>query len=98
MNVFKAIKTWWDELTADYHQSAVERREIALEKESCASIQVMEFNGKLYIAYNDMPIVRVERLKEMEATSTTTIANVLTESRKDLILWQKKFNHLYAKA
>lgn len=61
------------------------RRLKQLENISCKNINVTEFNGRLYIAYDGVPIVRVEDLKYKAP-------KILAQAREDYLAWREKFN------
>lgn len=61
------------------------RRLKQLENISCKNINVTEFNGCLYIAYDGVPIVRVEDLKYKAP-------EILAQAREDYLAWREKFN------
>ena len=52
---------------------------------SCENINVTEFNGRLYISYKEVPIVRVDDLKGKAP-------DILAQAREDYLAWKEKFN------
>ena len=46
----------------------------------------MEFSGKLYVSYNGVPIVNVERLN-------INVPDLLEESRCNYLEWKLQFKH-----
>lgn len=52
---------------------------------SCMAINVTEFNGKLYVSHDGIPIVPVENLNE-------NVENVVADSRKSYLAWKEKFD------
>lgn len=69
----------------DYRARQAQKRAIMLDNLSCEDINVMEFNGRLYISHNGVPIVRVEDLK-------VKAPELLVQAREDYLAWKSKFN------
>lgn len=75
---------WWSDLrTAHKEKKAIARRK-TLERMSCETINVTEFDGKLYLSHNDTPIVPVANLN-------TDVEKVLAISRQGYLAWREKF-------
>ncbi len=85
MKFFETIRAFFDKLSRKYYVSKLAKRNQRLNNLSCESINVIEFNGRLYISYNGTPIVRVEDLQ-------TEVTEVLAQSRQDYLAWKAKFN------
>lgn len=85
MKIFKAIYQWFRKLREDYHESRQQKRSYYIDNLSCGRVNVMEFDGRLYISYKGVPIVRVEDLK-------VKVPELLAQSRKDYLAWKAKFN------
>lgn len=64
------------------------KKQEELERMSCQAINVTEFNGKLYIAHNNVPIVPVENLN-------AEVEKVVAASRKSYLTWRTKYNIKY---
>lgn len=85
MKFFNAIRNWLKRIKERSQAARQERHTKQLEKISCESINVTEFNGCLYIAHNGVPIVRVDDLK-------VKAPDVLAQAREDYLAWRAKFN------
>ncbi|MCM1140775.1 MAG: hypothetical protein NC453_19570 [Muribaculum sp.] len=85
MKIFKAIHRWFRKLREDYHESRQQKRSHYLDNLSCESINVMEFDGRVYVSYKGVPVVRVEDLK-------VKTPELLAQSRADYLAWKAKFN------
>lgn len=88
MNFIESVRAWWQGIVTSHNKKVTQKRESEMVKESCNRLQVMEFNGSLYIAYNGAPVVRVDRLN-------VEPAKLLTEARKDFVAWRKQFGGRY---
>lgn len=85
MIFFNAIRNWLKCITERSQLARQERHTKQLEKRSCESINVTEFNGCLYIAHDGVPIVRVDDLK-------AKAPEILAQAREDYLAWRAKFN------
>lgn len=84
MKLVISIRERLKHLQAQYYEARQIKRANMLENLSCENINVMEFNGRLYVSYKGVPIVRVEDLK-VKATE------LLAQSRVDYLNWKEKF-------
>lgn len=84
MGKWSKFKQWWLDVIEDAKASCAQKRKERLERESCESLQVMEFNGSEYISHHGTPIIKVDNLN-IPATKA------LQQSRKDYIAWREKF-------
>lgn len=85
MKLFNAIRVWLKRVREQLHEAKRLKREHNLDNLSCENINVMEFNGRLYISYRGVPIVRVDDLK-------VKAPELLAQSREDYLAWKAKFN------
>lgn len=85
MKFFNAIRQWFQAMREQTHQVRAEKRSHYLDNLSCENINVMEFNGRLYVSYSGVPIVRVDDLK-------VKVPELLAQAREDYLLWKEKFN------
>lgn len=85
MKFFNAICNWLKRIKERSQATCQERRTKQLENISCKSINVIEFNGRLYIAHDGVPIVRVDDLK-------AKAPEILAQAREDYLAWRAKFN------
>lgn len=85
MKFINAIRNWLKRINERSKAACQECRSKQLENISCKSINVTEFNGRLYIAYDGVPIVRVDDLK-------AKAPEILAQAREDYLAWRAKFN------
>lgn len=70
-----SLSKLWAKLTAQYADKRQRRLHKSLTRESHDSIQLMEFESRLYICHNGVPVVDVEQL-------TDDAVDVIKKSRK----------------
>lgn len=85
MKFINAICNWLKGIKERSYAARQERRTKQLENISCKRINVIEFNGRLYIAHDEVPIVRVDDLK-------AKAPDILAQAREDYLAWKAKFN------
>lgn len=85
MKILQSIRQTWKRLREQYHALRHQKRVQYLDNLSCENINVTEFNGRLYISYKDVPIVRVDDLKGKAP-------DILAQAREDYLAWKEKFN------
>lgn len=85
MKFINAIRNWLKRIKERYQAACQERRAKQLDNISCKSINVIEFDGRLYISYDGVPIVRVDDLK-------SKAPEILAQAREDYLAWKAKFN------
>lgn len=86
MKIIQFIQQWWLKLKLKRKTQKEAEHANRLKMISCTSINVMEFSGKLYVSYNGVPIVNVERLN-------INIPDLLEESRCNYLEWKSQFKH-----
>ena len=90
MKLLEQIKQWWSDFVKDREEKQAVKKQKALERMSCEVVNVMEFDGKLYVSHNGVPVVPVESLN-------ITVEKLLAQSRKSYLAWQTKFGNRYGK-
>lgn len=85
MRLFQTMKNWLQTIVSQIKERREEKRKRNLNKLSCTDINVVEFSGRLYIAYLGTPIVRIEDLK-------IKAPELLSKSRKDYLMWKELFD------
>lgn len=85
MNVLQTISQFFKDLCKKYSTAKNKKRANYLDNLSCESINVTEFNGRLYISFKGVPVVRVDDLK-------VKAPELLAQSREDFLAWRAKFN------
>lgn len=66
----------------DYRKKQEANQRVHNELEARENINVTEFDGRIYISYDGIPIVRVEDLKVKPT-------ELLVQARKDYLSWQE---------
>ena len=101
-NIFTNIRAYFARLSHQSQQDAAQRVQQLVTKEAERTLQIREFQGELYLSFNDRPILPFngrdnEERKEAQriAVEVLTIArstyrDYLTTLEKDKSLW----NHL----
>ncbi len=84
MKLFSAISEWLKRKREQSQEAQQQKRNRSLAKTSWEKINVIEFEGRIYIAYNDIPIVRVDDLK-------VKVPELIAQAREDYLLWKEKF-------
>ena len=85
MKLFQTIRDWLKNIVYQYNEQKKVKRRKTLNKLSCADINVIEFNGRLYIAYQGIPVVRTDDLK-------IKAPELLSQSRVDYLIWKEMFD------
>lgn len=85
MTLFNNIGQWFAKMRENYRQKKEQMRIAHNELSARENINVTEFDGRIYISYDGIPIVRVEDLKVKPT-------ELLVQSRKDYLSWQESTN------
>ena len=78
MEVMKSIKAWYNKVVTDAKQKKASHKADALQAESRKALQVMEFNGELFLCFRGTPILREDQLM-------ATLPEALEESRDTFV-------------
>lgn len=84
MSVISNIKEWFEHVSSQAKVKKILKRKKLMENECCRNFQIMEFEGKIYICYENIPVVRIEDLKKSPT-------EILEQSREDFVKFQNKF-------
>lgn len=85
MNLFTKLKDWLRRVIGRLKEQKQLKRQKSLSRLSCTDINVIEFNGRLYIAYQGVPVVRVDDLK-------VKAPEMLSQAREDYLKWKDIFD------
>lgn len=85
MSLFNNICQWFAQKRENCRKKHEAMREAYNEMNACENINVTEFDGRIYISYDGIPIVRVEDLKVKPT-------ELLAQARVDYLAWKKKQN------
>lgn len=84
MNCIQNLVLWCHEKKERHQQKKALASQKKLECMSSECINVMEFNGKLYVSHNGVPIVPVSCLN-------VDVEKLLVDVRKSYLAWRNKF-------
>lgn len=85
MTLFHNICQWFAKKREDHRKKQETKRKVQNELTAREDINVTEFDGRIYISYDGIPIVRVEDLKVKPT-------ELLVQARKDFLSWQESSN------
>jgi hypothetical protein len=86
MNFFQTFMQWLSKKITDRKQRKAQTNQQRLERLSCESLNVIEFNGKLYVSHQGAPIIPVSALN-------MDVEKMLVGARKDYLAWINKFDN-----
>ncbi len=84
MKLIDTIAGWFRRLRQRSRDSKRKKRDRSLAKTSWEKINVIEFEGKVFIAYETIPIVCIDVID-------SNIPEVIAQARKDYLSWKEKF-------
>lgn len=82
----RGLMQWWERKKAAHRKRKARAKLEMLERMGCTAINVVEFNGKLYVSHEGIPIVSASSLN-------TDIENVVAASRQSYTAWKNKFGN-----
>lgn len=85
MKFLTIISQWFSAVRMRFKQSKEARYQVKLNNHSCEAINVIEFDGRLYIAFEGIPVVRVDDIK-------VKAPDLLAQARADYLAWNAKFD------
>lgn len=85
MEFIKCAKQLLSEWKKKYEEKVAKRREARRVLASELELDIREFDGELYIAHQNVPIVNIHHLN-------TDIVDVLLVSRETLVAYKKKYH------
>lgn len=56
--LFIAIKAWWEKISEEAHRQKVLKHEQNIKREALSRLQAREFEGEIYLCFDNVPIVR----------------------------------------
>lgn len=84
MKFIERAKQWFRNWKANYVVKMEARKEAKRKLDAELELDIREFDGELFISYNNIPIVNVHHLN-------TNIVDVLLVSRESLVMYKKKY-------
>lgn len=71
-----AIGQWWHKVGAECHRRKIIQRDKQLWEEADRRLQVREFGGKLYLCFDNIPVLQEESLVD-------TLGEIMMEAREN---------------
>lgn len=56
--LFIAVKAWWEKISEEAHRQKVLKHERNIKREALSRLQAREFEGKIYLCFDNIPILR----------------------------------------
>lgn len=84
MKIIERAKQWFQNWKTNYDAKMEARKEAKRQRDAEFELDIREFDGELFIAYNNIPVVNVHHLN-------TDIVDVLLVSRESLVMYKKKY-------
>lgn len=84
MKFIERAKQWFQNWKANYAAKMEARKEAKRQRDAEFELDIREFDGELFIAYNNIPVVNVHHLN-------ADIVDVLLVSRESLVMYKKKY-------
>ena len=56
--LFFAVKAWWEKISEEAHRQKVLKHERNIKREALSRLQAREFEGEIYLCFDNVPIVR----------------------------------------
>lgn len=62
--LFFAVKAWWKKISEDAHRQKVLKHERNIKREALSRLQAREFEGNIYLCFDNVPIIQEVDLVE----------------------------------
>lgn len=62
--LFIAVKAWWDKVSEEAHRKKVLKHERNIKREALSRLQAREFEGEIYLCFDNVPIIQEVDLVE----------------------------------
>lgn len=56
--LFIAVKAWWEKISEEAHRQKVLKHERNIKREALSRLQAREFEGKIYLCFDNVPIIQ----------------------------------------
>lgn len=56
--LFIAIKAWWEKISEEAHRQKVLKHERNIKREALSRLQAREFEGDIYLCFDNVPILQ----------------------------------------
>lgn len=62
--LFIAVKAWWEKISEEAHRKKVLKHERNIKREALVRLQAREFEGEIYLCFDNVPIIQEVDLVE----------------------------------
>lgn len=62
--LFIAIKAWWEKISEEAHHQKMLKHERNIKREALSRLQAREFEGDIYLCFDNVPIIQEVDLVE----------------------------------
>lgn len=73
--LFIAVKAWWEKISEEAHRQKVLKHERNIKREALSRLQAREFEGEIYLCFDNVPIIQ-------EVDLVSDLGSVLTDARE----------------
>lgn len=56
--LFIAVKAWWEKISEEAHRQKMLKHERNIKREALSRLQAREFEGKIYLCFDNVPIIQ----------------------------------------
>lgn len=56
--LFIAVKAWWEKISEEAHRKKVLKHERNIKREALSRLQAREFEGDIYLCFDNVPIIQ----------------------------------------
>ena len=56
--LFIAVKAWWEKISEEAHRKKALKHEQNIKREALSRLQAREFEGKIYLCFDNVPIIQ----------------------------------------
>ena len=56
--LFIAVKAWWKKISEEAHRKKVLKHERNIKREALVRLQAREFDGNIYLCFDNVPIIQ----------------------------------------
>ena len=56
--LFIAVKAWWEKISEEAHRKKVLKHEQNIKREALSRLQAREFEGYIYLCFDNVPIIQ----------------------------------------
>lgn len=70
--LFIAVKAWWEKISEEAHRQKVLKHERNIKREALSRLQAREFEGEIYLCFDNVPILQeVDLVQDLGCTLET---------------------------